>query len=133
LLFFLDFLIYEKLNHIVSTDISLNFLSIAREISKIGDLLNMDVCMEILDILYETEDSSWLFNSPCQLAASALVCYLMQHFVTEILYRLLNYDLYDVSFLFRLLHMPYQFLSRDGSSQSFLGLRLRHHMMKKKS
>jgi CHASE1-domain containing sensor protein len=48
-------------------------LSIAREISKIGDLLNMDVCMEILDILYETEDSSWLFNSPCQLAASALV------------------------------------------------------------
>lgn len=44
-----------------------------REISKIGDLLNMDVCMEILDILYETEDSSWLFNSPCQLAASALV------------------------------------------------------------
>uniref|UniRef100_A0A0D9VRP4 Cyclin N-terminal domain-containing protein n=1 Tax=Leersia perrieri TaxID=77586 RepID=A0A0D9VRP4_9ORYZ len=44
-----------------------------REISKLGDLLNMDVCMEIMDILYETEDSSWLFNSPCQLAASALV------------------------------------------------------------
>lgn len=44
-----------------------------REISKLGDLLNMDVCMEILDVLYETEDTSWLFNSPCPLAASTLV------------------------------------------------------------
>ncbi|KAJ1298065.1 hypothetical protein BS78_01G424800 [Paspalum vaginatum] len=44
-----------------------------REISKLGDLLDMDVCMEILDILYETEDTSLLFNSPCSLAASALV------------------------------------------------------------
>ncbi|KAF8683477.1 hypothetical protein HU200_044384 [Digitaria exilis] len=44
-----------------------------REISKLGDLLDMDVCMEILDILYETEDTSLLFNSPCSLAASTLV------------------------------------------------------------
>nr|AGT15899.1 hypothetical protein SHCRBa_121_B20_F_10 [Saccharum hybrid cultivar R570] len=29
--------------------------------------------MEILDILYETEDTSLLFNSPCSLAASTLV------------------------------------------------------------
>lgn len=48
----------------------------AREISKLGDLLDMDVCMEILDILYETEDTSLLFNSPCSLAASTLVCML---------------------------------------------------------
>lgn len=32
--------------------------------------------MEILDILYETEDTSLLFNSPCSLAASTLVCML---------------------------------------------------------
>ncbi|RLN41252.1 cyclin-J18-like [Panicum miliaceum] len=44
-----------------------------REISKLGDLLDLDVCMEILDILYENEDTSLLFNSPCSLAASTLV------------------------------------------------------------
>ncbi|KAK3147869.1 hypothetical protein QOZ80_3BG0287780 [Eleusine coracana subsp. coracana] len=44
-----------------------------REISKLGDLLDLDVCMEIFDILYETEDTSMLFNSPCSLAASTLV------------------------------------------------------------
>ncbi|KAM3229808.1 hypothetical protein ACQJBY_060558 [Aegilops geniculata] len=44
-----------------------------REISKLGDLLSMDVCMEILDVLYETEDTSWLFDFPCPLAASTLV------------------------------------------------------------
>ncbi|KAL5679766.1 hypothetical protein ACJX0J_006151, partial [Zea mays] len=44
-----------------------------REISKIGELLDLDVCMEILDILYETEDTSLLFNCPCSLAASTLV------------------------------------------------------------
>ncbi|VAI07892.1 unnamed protein product [Triticum turgidum subsp. durum] len=45
-----------------------------REISKLGDLLSMDVCMEILDVLYETEDTSWLFDFPCPLAALTLVC-----------------------------------------------------------
>lgn len=44
-----------------------------REISKLGDLLDLDVCMEILDILYENEDTSLLFNSPLSLAASTLV------------------------------------------------------------
>ncbi|OEL17255.1 Cyclin-J18-like [Dichanthelium oligosanthes] len=44
-----------------------------REISKLGDLLDLDVCMETLDILYETEETSLLFNSPCSLAASTLV------------------------------------------------------------
>ncbi|CAL4930027.1 unnamed protein product [Urochloa decumbens] len=34
---------------------------------------------------------------------------------------------------FRLLHMLYQFLSRHGSFQSFLGSGLLHHMMKRKS
>ncbi|CAL4930024.1 unnamed protein product [Urochloa decumbens] len=44
-----------------------------REISKLGDLLDLDVCMDFLDILYETEDTSLLFNYPCSLAASTLV------------------------------------------------------------
>jgi hypothetical protein len=52
------------------------FFFAAREISKLGDLLDLDVCMDILDILYETEDTSLLFNSPCSLAASTLVCFL---------------------------------------------------------
>ncbi|XP_066388431.1 cyclin-J18-like isoform X1 [Miscanthus floridulus] len=44
-----------------------------REILKLGELLDLEVCMEILDILYETEDTSLLLNSPCSLAASTLV------------------------------------------------------------
>nr|XP_010939972.2 cyclin-J18-like [Elaeis guineensis] len=44
-----------------------------RELSKIGELLRFDVCMEIMDLLYETEDVSALFSSPCSLAASILV------------------------------------------------------------
>lgn len=49
------------------------FIVVVRELSKLGDVLDLDVCMEILDVLYETEDTSLLFNSPCALAASTLV------------------------------------------------------------
>ncbi|XP_038990299.1 cyclin-J18-like isoform X2 [Phoenix dactylifera] len=44
-----------------------------RELSMLGELLRSDVCMEIMDLLYETEDMSMLFSSPCSLAASILV------------------------------------------------------------
>jgi hypothetical protein len=39
----------------------------SRELSKVGDLLDLDVCMEFLDLLHETEDTSLLFkyNTPC--------------------------------------------------------------------
>ena len=36
--------------------------------------------MEILDILYENEDTSLLFNSPRLLAASTLVCMLHSYY-----------------------------------------------------
>jgi hypothetical protein len=67
-------LVYVQPNCIISNDLLLIFFFTDREISKLGDLLSMDVCMEILDILYETEDTSWLFNFACPLAASTLVC-----------------------------------------------------------
>lgn len=44
-----------------------------RELSKLGELLRFDVCMEIMDLLYETEDTSMLFEAPYPLAASILV------------------------------------------------------------
>ncbi|XP_072989921.1 cyclin-J18-like isoform X2 [Typha latifolia] len=44
-----------------------------RELSKMADLMNFDVCMEVMDLLYETEETSVLFNSPCSLAASTLI------------------------------------------------------------
>ena len=68
-----ELLVSVKRNYIISYDV-LPFFLTDREISKLGDLVNMDVCMEILDILYETEDTSWLFNFACPLAASTLVC-----------------------------------------------------------
>ena len=70
----LDFLVYVKPNYIISNRVLLIFFLTDREISKLGDLVNMDVCMEILDILYETEDTSWLLNFAYPLAASTLVC-----------------------------------------------------------
>ncbi|XP_072971725.1 cyclin-J18-like isoform X2 [Typha angustifolia] len=44
-----------------------------RELSKIADLMNFDVCMEVMDLLYETEETSVFFNSPYSLAASTLI------------------------------------------------------------
>ncbi|KAH0451714.1 hypothetical protein IEQ34_019013 [Dendrobium chrysotoxum] len=44
-----------------------------RELSKVGSLVSLEVCMEIMDLLYETEQTSMLFSSPHALAASILV------------------------------------------------------------
>lgn len=44
-----------------------------RELSKFGELVSFDVCFEIMDLLYETEEATMLFASPCSLAASILV------------------------------------------------------------
>ncbi|CAN1839255.1 Os03g0237900 [Linum perenne] len=41
-------------------------------VSKFGELLNFEACMDIIDLLYEKE--SWILScSPCSLAASTLV------------------------------------------------------------
>ncbi|KAJ8646856.1 hypothetical protein MRB53_008604 [Persea americana] len=44
-----------------------------RELSKVGDLVNFDACMNVMDLLYETEETSMIYSSPHSLAASVLV------------------------------------------------------------
>ncbi|GMN38324.1 hypothetical protein TIFTF001_007561 [Ficus carica] len=44
-----------------------------KEVAKIGDLVNFEACMDILDLLYEKEKMSTAFCSPSSLAASILV------------------------------------------------------------
>ncbi|MED6184841.1 Cyclin-J18 [Stylosanthes scabra] len=45
-------------------------------VAKIGELINFEACMEIMDLLYEKEETSLLYNNsspPHSLAASILV------------------------------------------------------------
>lgn len=44
-----------------------------RGVAKVGDFISIEACMEIMDLLYEKEDMSFLFRSPHSLAASILV------------------------------------------------------------
>ncbi|WOL09372.1 cyclin-J18-like [Canna indica] len=43
------------------------------KLSKLGELVRLDVCIDIIDLLYETEETSQLFSSPYCLAASVLI------------------------------------------------------------
>ncbi|GAV58117.1 Cyclin_N domain-containing protein, partial [Cephalotus follicularis] len=43
-----------------------------RGVAKAAELMNFDACMDIMDLLYETEETSVLYSSPCSLAASVL-------------------------------------------------------------
>ncbi|KAF7808477.1 cyclin-J18 isoform X1 [Senna tora] len=42
-------------------------------VAKVGELINFEACMEIMDLLYEREETSFLYSSPHSLAASILV------------------------------------------------------------
>ncbi|KAJ9708629.1 hypothetical protein PVL29_000588 [Vitis rotundifolia] len=42
-------------------------------IAKVGELVNFEACLDIMDLLYEKEETSVLYSSPCSLAASILV------------------------------------------------------------
>ncbi|GJY60692.1 cyclin-J18 isoform X1 [Tanacetum coccineum] len=44
-----------------------------KEVATVGDHLNIEVCMDIMDLLYEKEETSTLYSSPHSLAASILV------------------------------------------------------------
>ena len=44
-----------------------------RGVAKVGELINFEACMEIMDLLYEKEETSILYRSPHFLAASILV------------------------------------------------------------
>ncbi|XP_076906583.1 cyclin-J18-like isoform X3 [Bidens hawaiensis] len=44
-----------------------------KEVATIGDHLDLEVCMDIMDLLYEKEETTTLYDSPQSLAASILV------------------------------------------------------------
>ncbi|CAN8266835.1 unnamed protein product [Cochlearia groenlandica] len=44
-----------------------------KEVAKVGELLNFEVCMDMMDLLYEKEETSVLYHSTTSLAASILV------------------------------------------------------------
>ncbi|KAF5948060.1 hypothetical protein HYC85_014017 [Camellia sinensis] len=43
-------------------------------IATVGKLVNFDACMDIMELLYEKDQTSALYNSPKYLAASILAC-----------------------------------------------------------
>ncbi|KAG8475560.1 hypothetical protein CXB51_032390 [Gossypium anomalum] len=42
-------------------------------VAKVGGLVSFEACMDVMDLLYEKEETSLLFSAPCSLAASILV------------------------------------------------------------
>lgn len=45
-----------------------------RAVARVGELVNLEVCMDIMDLLYEKDETSILYSSPRPLAASILAC-----------------------------------------------------------
>ncbi|XP_010500750.1 PREDICTED: cyclin-J18-like isoform X2 [Camelina sativa] len=43
-----------------------------KEVAKVGELLNFEACMDMMDLLYEIEETSLLYQSSTSLAASIL-------------------------------------------------------------
>lgn len=50
---------------------------VIRGVAKVGEQVNFEACMDIMDICYEKEQTSILFSSPISLAASILACSLI--------------------------------------------------------
>lgn len=44
-----------------------------RVVARVGERVDLEACMDIMDLLYEKEVTSVLYGSPCSLAASILV------------------------------------------------------------
>ncbi|RZB41755.1 Cyclin-J18-like, partial [Glycine soja] len=44
-----------------------------KKVAKVGELISIETCMEIMDLLYEKDEMSFLFRSPHSLSASILV------------------------------------------------------------
>ncbi|XP_022156061.1 cyclin-J18 [Momordica charantia] len=44
-----------------------------KKVAKVGELVNWEACMDVMDLLYEKEETSVFYSSPCSLAASILV------------------------------------------------------------
>nr|POE61299.1 cyclin-j18 [Quercus suber] len=45
-----------------------------KEVAKLGEVLNFEACIDIMDLLYERDETSVLYSSPRSLAASVLAC-----------------------------------------------------------
>ena len=45
-----------------------------REVAKVGELVNWEACMDVMDLLYEKEETTVFYRSPCSSAAAILVC-----------------------------------------------------------
>ncbi|KAH1046959.1 hypothetical protein J1N35_037743 [Gossypium stocksii] len=46
-----------------------------RGVAKVGGLVSFEACMDVMDLLYEKEETSLLFSAPRSLAASILACF----------------------------------------------------------
>ncbi|KHG01993.1 Cyclin-J18 -like protein [Gossypium arboreum] len=44
-------------------------------VAKVGGLVSFEACMDMMDLLYEKEETSLLFSAPRSLAASILACF----------------------------------------------------------
>ncbi|XP_019459749.1 PREDICTED: cyclin-J18 isoform X2 [Lupinus angustifolius] len=73
-----EVLFLQVLNfEIGSTNVAFLFLeeiwTQIKGVAKVGELINFEACMEVMDLLYEKEETSLLYRSPHSLAASILV------------------------------------------------------------
>ncbi|XP_010554376.1 PREDICTED: cyclin-J18-like isoform X2 [Tarenaya hassleriana] len=60
----------SNISYVILEDLYIQF----KEVAKVGELLNFEACMDMMDLLYEKEEASILFGSSASLAASILVC-----------------------------------------------------------
>ncbi|XP_019459750.1 PREDICTED: cyclin-J18 isoform X3 [Lupinus angustifolius] len=72
-----EVLFLQVLNfEIGSTNVAFLFLeeiwTQIKGVAKVGELINFEACMEVMDLLYEKEETSLLYRSPHSLAASIL-------------------------------------------------------------
>lgn len=56
------------------TPIHLSWIFEFREVAKVGELVNFEAGMDIMDLIYEKEEASMLYTNPHSLAASILAC-----------------------------------------------------------
>ncbi|TXG56996.1 hypothetical protein EZV62_018309 [Acer yangbiense] len=48
-----------------------------KEVARVGEFVSFEACMDLMDLLYEKEETTILYRSPRSLAASVLACFLM--------------------------------------------------------
>lgn len=68
-----------------------------RGVAKVGELMNFEAGMDIMDLLYEKEETSMLYTNPRSLAASILAC--LQNRIL-VLVNVANFGLLFSNFIF---------------------------------